>query len=223
MKPQDLLVHPKLRKFVRKIPSGDYLFRQGDPGASMFFVIEGLIELIAERPGSTHTAGRCESGEFLGEKAFIRDEPHRRIYSARADGEATVLEISKRDIDFMLVAAPELMLTVLLSAFQVAVHRLENVNFLAAALRPEDRRQRLIGCLLYFCRAIGKPLPQGLQLRLTPASLSFHVQAPTAEIEHFLNELVTSGVIEKLTEDTYLVPDISRLEDLRREPARTAA
>jgi CRP/FNR family cyclic AMP-dependent transcriptional regulator len=223
MKPADFLIHPKLRKFVRKVPNGEYLFRQGDPGSSMFFVISGMIDLIAERPNQTHLAGRCGTGEVLGEKAFIQNQPYPRVYSARAEGEATVLEIAKRDIEFMKVAAPELMLGVILSAFEVEVRRLEDVNFLVSALRPADPRQRLIGCILYFCRRLGKTGPKGTEIRLTSSSLSAHVEATAGEIDRLVQGLVEEGLLLRLATDAYLVPDVTALETYRKPTLKMVA
>lgn len=225
MKSDDVLNHPKLRKFIREVADGAYLFHEGEPGTSMFVVLEGLVELVAENGGHPHVAGRLEAGEFLGEKAFLEHHTaHPRRYGARAHGSVRVLEISHRDLDFMKIAAPELILNVMVKAFAVAVSRLENVNYLVQALRSSDHQSRLIGVVLYFCRTTGKDVPQGTEVVLTPESLHFHIDMETTQITHGLQVLIAEGLLERFAPDSYLVPSIEKLEAYRaRQQARAAA
>jgi len=213
MKPREFMTHPKLRKFVRSVPAGDYLFRQDEAGTSMFLVLDGFIELVAEKDGSGHRIGLLEAGEFLGEKAFLRKEPYRRVYSARAECEATVLEISHRELEFMKIAAPELMLNVMVQAFAVALRRLEHMNYLAQVLRSSDNRRRVVGCVLYYCRAMGKTLPQGLDVYLPPSAIQLHVDMGIPAIVHVMQDLVDAGLLRRSAEaNRYVVPNLAALK-----------
>src|SRR5437868_219347 len=113
MKSVSTFSDPKLAKFVNHFPEGAYLFRQGDDAELMFILLNGAIELIADNDGQNHVIGLLHAIDFLGEKAFLRRKNHKRFYSARIVEAATVLEISSKSLAVLKIAAPELMLDIM--------------------------------------------------------------------------------------------------------------
>ena len=58
----------------KRIPlnNGELLFRKGDPGRSMYLILEGPIQIYVESSdGQAAVLGVLESGQFLGEMALL--------------------------------------------------------------------------------------------------------------------------------------------------------
>jgi len=195
---------PKLKKYIKKYAATEFLFKQGQKGNTMYLILSGMIDLVAERGGETHVAGLLEEGDFLGEKAIVSTDSYQRYYSARANTDVVVLEISAKDIELLKARVPELMSEVMISIFSMAIKRIQRLNFLIQALRPSDINERLANCVLYFIRTVGKQIPQGIQFPLTAQSLQYHVEANLAEVNYFLANLISQGVIEPVQEGYYL-------------------
>jgi len=63
-----------LVKLGKQIPlkNGELLFRKGDPGRSMYLILEGRIQIYMESSdGQATVLGVLEAGQFLGEMALL--------------------------------------------------------------------------------------------------------------------------------------------------------
>ncbi len=89
-----------------QIPSGTFLFREGDPGKELFIVLEGRIRISKVIPGGGEEALEIVSrGGFFGEVAMIDGQP--RSADARAhDGPATVLSLDRETVREVLSMDP---------------------------------------------------------------------------------------------------------------------
>lgn len=81
----------------RKIAAGDYLFKEGDMGDSLFVVVSGQIDITKNQNGSSNVLVSMEAGDCFGEMAIIDSEP--RMADAVAASEVTVLEINQSIIN----------------------------------------------------------------------------------------------------------------------------
>jgi ATP/ADP translocase/HEAT repeat protein len=80
-----------MRAQVLRLGPGDVVFREGDPGDSLFVVFHGQIAL---RTGGRELAVLGE-GDVVGEMAILDEAP--RMVTATAVGEADVLRVSAED------------------------------------------------------------------------------------------------------------------------------
>lgn len=85
------------------LQSGDWLFHQGDPGDSLFVVIAGSVDIVAEQPTTqlVRTLGR---GQCIGELAVLTGEP--RLFGARAHRDTELAQVSRADVEALLLAEP---------------------------------------------------------------------------------------------------------------------
>jgi small-conductance mechanosensitive channel/CRP-like cAMP-binding protein len=94
----------------RRIPSGASVFHQGDPGASLFLLTEGVLEVRATFGASTTIAAlildRMHPGDIFGEMALLTGEP--RSATVVALCEAVVFELSDEQLRPMLHDRTEL-------------------------------------------------------------------------------------------------------------------
>jgi thioredoxin reductase/Fe-S-cluster-containing hydrogenase component 2/CRP-like cAMP-binding protein len=80
---------PKMTRVVRE---GDYIYRQGDFGASFFTIAEG--EVILEGGDSAAEKTRLTRGQFFGESSLISGRP--RLEDARAGANCILVETPRR-------------------------------------------------------------------------------------------------------------------------------
>lgn len=91
---------------LRRIASGARLINEGEPGDSMFVVVEGLLEIQKVLGGQPRVLGQVVPGDFLGEISLLTGAP--RSASAIAVTEAVAYEICKEHLEALLQQRPEL-------------------------------------------------------------------------------------------------------------------
>lgn len=101
----DDLSHRMMR---RSIPSGATVFRQGDPGASLFLLTEGVMEVrtCVATAASPVVLDRMHPGDIFGEMALLTGEPRSATVIALCD--AVIFELSDELLRPMLHDRAEL-------------------------------------------------------------------------------------------------------------------
>jgi len=87
---------------------GELLFREDEPGNTLYIVAQGSMEMIKslDQPGERVLAVRG-AAEFFGEMSLFNLE-HKRTASARSQGETRLLALTKPDFDALLARNPAL-------------------------------------------------------------------------------------------------------------------
>lgn len=78
---------------ILEVPTGSFLFRQGDPENSLYIVLTGRFRAIAEDEQGLHALGDIGEGEPIGEFALVMGEP--RSASVVAIRKSTVLKLKE--------------------------------------------------------------------------------------------------------------------------------
>jgi predicted acylesterase/phospholipase RssA/CRP-like cAMP-binding protein len=79
----------------RDLAGGSYLFRQGDAGDSMFILVSGRLQVIAETADGGETIlGEVGRGESVGEIALVTEDA--RSASIRAIRDSVLVEIARK-------------------------------------------------------------------------------------------------------------------------------
>jgi hypothetical protein len=94
-------------RFTKSIADGTELFREGDAGAEMFYVISGAIEL---RKGS-NIVKTARPGDYFGEMSLLLDAT--RTATAIARGDASVVTISRGNFDTIVRENPAIVSSLL--------------------------------------------------------------------------------------------------------------
>ncbi|HRI67192.1 MAG TPA: cyclic nucleotide-binding domain-containing protein, partial [Polyangium sp.] len=105
---------------VLTFAKGEVIYRQGDPGGSMYFVISGSVSLSVD----AKEVARRRANEVFGEASVLDREP--RVVTARAEEPLEALRVSAEDF----IAASQ-------DAVEIAVGVLQ---VLSRKLREADRR-----------------------------------------------------------------------------------
>ena len=93
---------------LHQFAAGDAIVEQGEVGASMYLVAEGLLYVYIEQAetGDLIKVSDLIPGQFFGEIALLTGEP--RTATVKAETTALVYEISKESIEFLLDKRPEM-------------------------------------------------------------------------------------------------------------------
>ena len=107
--------------------SGEYVFKEGEPGNRLFLVIDGAVRISRMIPGSGEEAlAILKPGALFGEMAvFDRSE---RSTDAISNGGCKLLSISRSDFELLLDFNRELAYKVLWSCTRLLSSRLRATN-----------------------------------------------------------------------------------------------
>ncbi len=70
-----------------RVRAGDWLFRQGDPGDSLYVVLTGRLEVVLETGGEQKVIRIVARGASVGELALLTESPRSASVRARRDSE----------------------------------------------------------------------------------------------------------------------------------------
>jgi CRP/FNR family transcriptional regulator, cyclic AMP receptor protein len=93
------------RLVERRLRPGEFLFHEGEPGAALYLVAEGEIEVLVGRSGRETTLARLGPRSYLGEMAVIDEAP--RSSSARATVPTRLLEVPRDVFLGEVLSSPE--------------------------------------------------------------------------------------------------------------------
>ena len=107
--------------------SGEYIFREGEPGNRLFIIVEGGVRISREIPGAGEEAlAVLKRGALFGEMAvFDRSE---RSSDAISHGGTTVLTISRAEFEMLLDFNRALAYKLLWAMVRMLSGRLRNTN-----------------------------------------------------------------------------------------------
>ena len=112
---------------TQELVSGEYVFKEGEPGNRLFLVVEGEVRISRMIPGSGEEAlAILKKGALFGEMAvFDRSE---RSTDAISNGGCKLLSISRSDFELLLDFNRELAYKVLWSCTRLLSSRLRSTN-----------------------------------------------------------------------------------------------
>jgi CRP-like cAMP-binding protein len=107
---------------AKTVPAGTELCRQGEPGDTMFAIVEGTVEI--------HAGGRLletfGAGDFFGEMSLIDKSP--RSATARATTDCRIVVIDEKRFNFMVQQTPFFALEVMRVITARLRHRLQELS-----------------------------------------------------------------------------------------------
>lgn len=169
------------RKFGLRYRAGEYVFREGDGGQNLFYVLSGHVRLEKQAGPVTKVLAEVGPGDYFGEMAALIQSP--RTVSARAVEESHVAAISGETLRSLLKESGETALN-MLKEFS---GRLRNSNLAIEELTVAWTR---LVAILYFLRRW--PLPPGAD---PAAELSRATGRDAAEIEEVLAKLCGQRIL----------------------------
>lgn len=107
-----------------KFQAGEIVFRQGDPGDGIYFILSGQVSVVDE--GQERRLASFNEGVFFGDMGLLEDKP--RSATVRCDTGADLLFMSKKNFQKMLAEEPMVANAILLKISYVLANRLRVTN-----------------------------------------------------------------------------------------------
>lgn len=117
----------------RALAAGELLFAEGDFGDTLYFVVEGAVEIFKGAAASPHVLAVLEPPDFFGEMAVLSEGV--RTTSARAKAPTTLLFLKSKAIKILIQNTP----AVAFGLFKVLVRRLDRANDTIVMLRDQGK------------------------------------------------------------------------------------
>jgi len=145
---------------MRTFEPGETIVTEGEPGESMFAIVEGRVEVVRQLEGGQRRAvASVGPGDFFGEMALLAEGP--RLASVMAAERTTVLELTRAQVELLVKRHPSV--GEVLQAFHQE-RLLANVmrsNPLLSALSPLQREAASRAMLVHSVPAGQTLLVQG--------------------------------------------------------------
>ena len=111
----------------RKVPAGQFVFKDEDAGDEMFVIVEGRVRISKTVPGIGEEAlAILEPGSYFGEMALIEESP--RSADARAHISCTLSVIKKEALDELMFVDKDLAYELLWTFVRTLSARLRETN-----------------------------------------------------------------------------------------------
>ncbi len=187
---------------------GETLFHEGDPGDSLYVILDGKIKL-----GRTSSDGRenllavMGPGEMFGELSLF--DPGPRTTSAIAVADTTLIALGHHALQAFLSGRPEVA-THMLGALAA---RLRRTNDSLADLVFTDVPGRVAKALLDLSRRFGRPTDEGVLVAhdLTQEELAQLVGASRETVNKALADFASRGWL-RLEARAVTLLDVDRLQ-----------
>ena len=110
----------------RRYAAGEILFREGEPGHSLFFVSEGELVVTMRAGGAPRAVGRIGPGHIVGEGALI--DPSPRTATVTASRASMVHELGEDSLEVLRRASPAAARALIGAAIGGVVRRLHRLE-----------------------------------------------------------------------------------------------
>ncbi|MGB3053084.1 MAG: Crp/Fnr family transcriptional regulator [Polyangiales bacterium] len=189
-------------KFGVRLSGGTTVFRQGDPGGSMYVIRAGKVRVLKEAHGRQRVVMTLGPGDFFGEMAVVMGRP--RTATVEVLEEAELLKVPAAKLEEMVAQSGE----VAIRLIRHLAERIENANRFIDLLLEDDMTARVILELQRILeQANGSAAPD-----VTDADLALALGVETSEARTALRRLTRVGVVE-VSGGFVLIKDVQRLNE----------
>ncbi|MGB5546002.1 MAG: Crp/Fnr family transcriptional regulator [Polyangiales bacterium] len=187
-------------RFGVRLSGGTTVFRQGDPGGSMYVIRAGKVRVLKESRGKKRVVTTLGPGDFFGEMAVVTGRP--RTATAEVLEEAELLKVPADKLQEMVAKSGE----VAIRLIRHLADRIENANRFIDLLLEDDTTARVILELQAILeRAEGSSAPD-----VTDTDLALALGIEKKEARKALRRLTRVGVVE-VSSGFVLIKDAERL------------
>lgn len=170
------------RKFGRMYPAGSYVFREGDRGSEMYYLLMGKVQVEKQAGQVSRVLTEMGPGAYFGEMATLIDAPRTASVRVLEDSDIAVI---KADTFNRLIRDSSAVSLMMLKEFS---NRVKNTN---ASLEHLTKDWIRLVAVLYFLKEW--PLPAGKD---PVAELSAFTGKEGEEIQDVLESMGDQGILE---------------------------
>jgi len=189
-------------RFGVSLPGGTTVFRQGDPGGSVYVIRAGRVRVLKESSGRQRIVTTLGPGDFFGEMAVVTGRPRSATVEVVEDAE--LLKVPAGKLQEMVAGTGE----VAIRLIRHLAERLENANRFIDVLLEDDSTARVILAIQdTLDKADGSAAPD-----LTDADLALQLGVDKKDVRTGLRRLARVGILE-VSSGYVLVKDGERLTE----------
>jgi CRP/FNR family transcriptional regulator, cyclic AMP receptor protein len=197
---------PLFARFGREYQAGEVLFREGEPGDTMFVIQAGAVRITKSMGGDQKVLAVLGPGEFVGEMAILNGKP--RTATATVIEAARCLLIDARTLEAMVARNPEIAMRLI----KKLARRLDSADTLIEILMHTDPKARVMLALARHAEAFGETVADGVRIRATAADVAQEVSVPEATAQDVIARLKRLRLVRE-EPGGMVVSDIARLRD----------
>ncbi|MBI5365557.1 MAG: cyclic nucleotide-binding domain-containing protein [Planctomycetes bacterium] len=189
----------------RDFAAGEALFREGDPGDTIYFIVSGQVEIYKGEETSPTILAVLEAHDLFGDMAVFGEGV--RTTSARARSPLVVLFLKEKAIKILIQNSPE----TAFGFFRILSDRLKRMNEYVTALTrggasratlavvagpDQGKTVSMVGNRLEIGRSAGSPLLETFRMSLDDPSAELarrHAEIVFQEGGFFLRDLGGKG------------------------------
>ena len=187
-------------KFGVRLSRGATVFRQGDPGGSMYVIRAGKVRVLKDAQGRKRVVTTLGPGDFFGEMAVVTGRPRTATIEVLEDVE--LLRVPADKLQEMVSGTGE----VAIRLIRHLAERLENANRFVDLLLEDDTTARVILELQETLEhAEGAAAPD-----VTDKDIALKLGIDKNEVRGALRRLTRVGVLE-VSSGFVLIKDTVRL------------
>lgn len=195
-------------RFGRTFQPGEVLFREDEPGNTMFVIQSGSVRITKSTRDGTKTLAILGPGEFFGEMAILNAKP--RTATAEAESAVRVLEIDAKTFGQMVVSNAEIAVRMITKL----ARRLDSANALIEVLMHRDPKARVILGLCRQAELIGEQRDDGsIWVPIAMAELAAEIGLTVDETEDVLVRLRRLKIVGDAEGGGFVVSDLQRLQE----------
>lgn len=175
---------------------GDYLLLQGDPGTTVFLILQGFVKVVGaigegEKGGDEAILGIRAPGDLVGEFAVL--DGGARAAHVRAAGAVVAVRIGEKVFLDYLLARP----LVLLNLARGVIRKLRSATDRRIEVRGYPARVRLARVLCELADNYGAPGNGGIRFpfQLTQVELGSLASIGASTAEKILSQFQQAGII----------------------------
>jgi CRP/FNR family transcriptional regulator, cyclic AMP receptor protein len=172
----------------RTYAAGEVVFHEGDPGAELYVIQSGRVELSRRVRGRDTHLLTLPAGEFFGEMAIINNKP--RSATATALEESRMLMLDARTFEAMVRGNSEIALRLI----KKLAARLDQANQQVERLVMQDLIHRLVYHLRQVVMSAGHAA-DGVVVETTLDELSEVLDAEAADVQRCLERLEQAKLV----------------------------
>lgn len=180
-KKQTVLNERLFRRFGRVYRRGEYIFREGDEGSEIFYILLGGVQVEKKAASVAKVLAEMGPGQYFGEMAALLQKP--RTASVRAVEDSEIAVISASTFRNLLRESNEISL-MMLNEFS---RRIGQTNEQLDALTQEWIKSTAV---LYFC---GRR--EASEIEKSVRHLAHITGKPPEDIRHALEGLQKEGIL----------------------------
>ena len=189
-------------KFGVSLREGSTVFRQGEPGGSVYVIRAGKVRVLKDANGRQRMITTLGPGDFFGEMAVVTGRP--RTATVEVVEDAELLKVPAGKLQEMVSGTGE----VAIRLIRHLAERLEHANRFIDVLLEDDITARVILALREnLDEADGSAAPD-----ITDADLALQLGVDKNDVRVALRRLTRVGVVE-VSGGYVLVQDRERLEE----------